>query len=537
MRKKTFIFASSLTLVLGLVSCGGLADSSSSVISGGEIDSEYYVVTFNFNDSSSRPYSLEVEKGKALEEGPTPSARVGYEFAGWYTDATEGTAISFPYTVTADISLYAHWEAAKFDVTFDYNYEGAPAAFTTEIEYNKTVSAPDVTPTREGFVFRYWAIDIEGTEQASFPYTVTKDVTFYASWRAEDIKVYTVTVHYGDYEGAPEDLVLEIEDGQELTRAMLVEPEKRSGYNFKGWSLTDGGELITLPLTPTGNMDIYAVWERVSYTVTYYYNYIDSPSREYTSASFYGGEEFNAPETDPTRPGYSFAGWYTSEKGGNKITFPTTGYRNLKYYAHWTSNPVVTDTFHAEYTAFDPSFNYPGYSGAAKGDECVIRTTANGAVVDEYPLNSARSAGNAYAVSYQYTSDAVIRFVINSTADVSGAKLSVNWSTEFDAEFAPTGECAYEITVNGSAVNYPATYLFGGRDDNGNPNVTPGPFVTTELGTIDIKEGANVIEMSPNNTMGTGTMQALAPVIDLIKVDGASGKLSWSPVYDNIDGK
>ncbi|MCR5078970.1 MAG: InlB B-repeat-containing protein [Bacilli bacterium] len=533
MRNKSFVFAASLSLLLGLTSCGG---GSTTSITSGEVIGDYYVVTFNFNDSSSRPYSLEVEKGKALEKAPTPSAREGYEFSGWYTEATSGTAVTFPYTVTANVSLYAHWEAAKYDVTFDYNYEGAPAASSVKIEYNKTVTAPETNPTRDKFVFRYWTLDKEGTNQASFPYTVKKNVTFYASWRADDIKVYTVTIHYGDYEGAPANATIEIEDGQQLTRAMITEPEKRSGYEFKGWSLTDGGEIITLPITPTANMDLYAVWEKVSYTVSFYYNYVGAPSSVYASSSYYGGEQFNAPETDPTRPDYVFSGWYTSEKGGNKVTFPTTGYRNLKYYAHWTSNPVTTDTFQAEYTEFDPTFNYPGYSGAAKGDECIIRTVASGAMVDNYPTNAVRPAGNAYAVSYQYTSDAVIRFEITASEAVSG-KLSVNWSSEFDAEFAPTGEYAYEITLNGSALSYPATYLMGGRDDNGVPNVTPGPFQLTELANISLKSGVNIIELSPNNNKGSGTMQALAPVIDYLKIDGATNKLSWTPIYDNINGK
>ncbi|MCR5490530.1 MAG: InlB B-repeat-containing protein [Bacilli bacterium] len=531
MRNRFLLLTTSLALIAGLASCdSGSSDNS------GQVNADCFVVTFNFNDSSSRPYKFEVDKGSALSEAPTP-AREGYDFIGWYTAESNGDKVTFPYTPTADATLYAHWDAAKFDVTFDYNYEGAPAATVVEVAYNETVSAPETDPTRDGFVFRYWTSNQEGTDKVDFPYLIKKSETFYASWRAEDIKVFTVTIHYGDYEGALPDATIEIEDGQQLTRSMITEPEKRSGYNFKGWSLTDGGETITLPITPTENMDLYAVWERVSYTVSYYYNYIDCPSSVFASESFYGGEQFNAPATDPTRPGHEFLGWYTAEKGGKVVTFPTTGYRNLKYYAHWKSNPVTTDIFHAEYTEFDPSFNYPGYSGAAKGDECVIRTTATGALVDEYPTNSARSAGNAYAVSYQYTSDAVIRFQITSSEAVSGAKLSVNWSSEFDAEFAPTGDCAYEITVNGSAVSYPSTFLAGGRDDNGNPNVTPGPFVLTELGSINIKEGVNVIEMSPNNSQGSGTMQALAPVIDYLKIDGATGKLSWSPFYDNIDGK
>ena len=541
MRKKSLLFASAL--LLSLASCGGQSSSSGGG-SGGD-DAEYYVVTFEFNDSSSRPYKKEVEKGTSIDAAPLPE-REGYEFLGWYRSLDGNEEVAFPYTVTANATLYAHWDAAKFDVTFDLNYEGAPAASVQEVAYNQTVSAPAESPLRDGFVFRYWTMDAEGSEQAVFPYLVKKDVTFYASWRADDVKVFTVTVHYGDYDGAPEDLKLEVEEGEPVTRAMVTEPDARSGYDFKGWSFTDGGELITLPFTPTEDTDLYAVWERKSYSLTFYSNYVDAPKEKYYETTYYGGDDIAAPTTDPTRDGYTFKGWYTANKGGNKVTFPTTGYRNLSYYAQWESLAKVTDTFHAEYCYFDPNANYPGYSGAAKGDQCVIRTNAEGVLVDGYPTNSTLAAGNGYAVSFQYSNNAIIRFEIEASEDISGAKFLINWSSEFDETYGPVSQkdgddylvVGYEIRVNGKAINYPETSLICAVDGNGQPVVEPGPFSLTELGTVDLVKGTNVIELQPNNDRVHGTMTATAPVTDYIKFEYAgSGALSWKPIYDNINSK
>ncbi|MBO5529410.1 MAG: InlB B-repeat-containing protein, partial [Bacilli bacterium] len=429
MRKKSILLVSSALLASTLAGCGG--QSSSAVTSGGgglPVIGNAYVVTFNFNDGSSRPMKKEVAKGTSLEKGPTP-VREGYDFMGWYTALEGGEQVTFPFAITADTSLYAHWDAAKLEATFYLNYEGAPEPTVVEVAYGQSVEPID-DPVRDKFVFRYWTLDPEGNLPAEFPYQMKKDVSFYASWRDEDTRVYTVTAHYGDYDGAPEDKVFTLEEGESLAKSSLPDPT-RSGYDFKGWSLTEGGEAITFPLTPTEDTDLYAIWELKTYNLDFAYNYVDSPSTYFLRTTYHGGENFDAPETDPTRDGYTFAGWYTAEKGGTKVKFPTTGYRNLKYYAHWESVPVVTDILHAEYCAFDPNFDYPGYSGQAKGDQCVIKTSAPGTLVDNYPMNSARASGLAYVVSYQYSNSAVLRFEFEASEDITGAKLLINWSAEF----------------------------------------------------------------------------------------------------------
>ena len=45
--------------------------------------------------------------------------RTGYTFKGWYTAAVNGTKINSPYTPTENITLYAHWEANKYTITFE----------------------------------------------------------------------------------------------------------------------------------------------------------------------------------------------------------------------------------------------------------------------------------------------------------------------------------------------------------------------------------------------------------------------------------
>jgi uncharacterized repeat protein (TIGR02543 family) len=51
----------------------------------------------------------------------------------------------------------------------------------------------------------------------------------------------------------------------------------------------------------------------------------------------YGGTLSNLP-TSPTRPGYTFGGWYTAASGGTQVTSSTSvPSANTTYYAHWTA--------------------------------------------------------------------------------------------------------------------------------------------------------------------------------------------------------
>ena len=50
--------------------------------------------------------------------------------------------------------------------------------------------------------------------------------------------------------------------------------------------------------------------------------------------------------TDPTRDGYTFAGWFTAASDGTQITAGTAHNQTADFtlYAQWTENPVTTTT-------------------------------------------------------------------------------------------------------------------------------------------------------------------------------------------------
>ena len=102
--------------------------SSSTILYANWIEYPPYNVTLEANDDNILPASIvpeikSVKRGMSMDE---PYAdRLGYTFKGWYTSPTSGNKITFPYTPTKDITLYARWEANKGTIIFDKIYSAA----------------------------------------------------------------------------------------------------------------------------------------------------------------------------------------------------------------------------------------------------------------------------------------------------------------------------------------------------------------------------------------------------------------------------
>lgn len=147
--------------------------------------------TVIFKDGDTEVSKTSVEKGKTVNE-PTAPTRDGFEFEGWYDGSTK---VGFPYEVTKDVTLKAHWkevkkpEVKKFTVTF--NSKGGSSVDTQTIVEGKTATKP-TAPTRKGYTFKGWYTD-DGVFVNKFNFTkpVTEDTTLYAKWEEDKPAVPT----------------------------------------------------------------------------------------------------------------------------------------------------------------------------------------------------------------------------------------------------------------------------------------------------------------------------------------------------------
>ena len=494
-------------------------------------------VKFDYNDGSSRPYSVLAVDGESVAI-PTTPVREGYEFSHWQTEKDGGDVVSFPYTPTSNVTLYAAWAAKNYTVTFDMNYNN-DKDIEKSVAYGETVEAPTASqmPTRNGYEFFEWQNKPEGGDTVSFPYTVKKDVTLYAIWSTGGI--YTIKID-ANYDGGESFEDLKVMAGKKIENKSMPKP-KRDGYTFKGWALSEdatASDIVKFPYEPADSLTLYAVWEKISYIITYKYNMIGGDSVGFAQyKNLYYGDTIPQPDTTPTRPGYTFAGWYTTSQGGEPVDFTKKVERTMNIYAHWTSGAVTTDTFHAEFTEFDPLEEFPGYSGAAYGAGVISAqgSTHSGIIhnASDYQTNSVVTTSEGHFVTYLYKRGATVRFKIYSTADTT-VTLQANLATEFvtGVTVGPTGDYAWQVKVNGTDLNYSPISFSGTLNAANNSS----PFALYTLGTINLKQGENVIEFitaNDNHAIG-GTTRAFAPMMDCIKLTGGSASLSYHPVYDNL---
>ena len=122
----------------------------------------------------------------------------------------------------------------------------------------------------------------------------------------------------------------------------------RPGYTFDGWfTAKTGGEKITSTskVTTFGVHTLYARWTPRQYTVTFDSN---GGTVSTTSKTVTYGETYASPRVlpEPTYPGHTFDGWYTTKTGGTRVTEDTvvTVTEDHTLYARWHLTPAKEPT-------------------------------------------------------------------------------------------------------------------------------------------------------------------------------------------------
>ena len=142
-----------------------------------------YTVSFNPNGGAVDPGSKTVTWGQPYGELPTPT-RTGYDFAGWYTKATGGQEVTSETIVnlTGNQTLYAHWTAKTYKVTFNPNGGTVDPGSKTVTWGQPYGELP--TPTRAGYNFVGWYTKTTGGQEVTSETVVnlTGSQTLYAHW-------------------------------------------------------------------------------------------------------------------------------------------------------------------------------------------------------------------------------------------------------------------------------------------------------------------------------------------------------------------
>ncbi len=128
------------------------------------------------------------------------------------------------------------------------------------------------------------------------------------------------------------------------TDVTFTKGSTKTGYTWKGWypaadgtgtawSTSDAN--LTLTATRTGNINVYACYNLVNYTITYNLDGGTNPVSPAPPTS-YTIESADIALPTPTKEGYVFAGWYSDAELTTPVsTIPTGSTGNKAFWAKW----------------------------------------------------------------------------------------------------------------------------------------------------------------------------------------------------------
>ena len=367
-----------------------------------------YTVTYDANGGQNPPPAQTKEAGETLILTKDTPTRSGYAFAGWAT-SKKSTTVSYQpgasYTRDANITLYAVWTTA-YTVKYDANGGNGEPDPQTKVK-NVALKLSEDEPTRAGYTFLGWATSRTATSPTYDPgdnYTNNANITLYAVW-SKIPATYTVTYDANGGTGAPASQTKT--EGVALKLSSTV--PTRSGYAFAGWATTDNAAVAQYQAggsyTDDASVTLYAVWKAV-YTVTYDANGGTGAPASQTKTE---GAALKLSTTEPTRTGYKFLGWATTDNAAvaqYQAGGSYTDDANVTLYAVWSK---VTVTYTVTYNANGGS-GAPDAQTKEAGETLIL--TKDTPTRSGYAFAGWATSSRSTTVSYQpgasYTKDASI---------------------------------------------------------------------------------------------------------------------------------
>ncbi len=216
----------------------------------------------------------------------------------------------------------------EYKVTFNSN--GGTSVRTQTVEEGKKAKEP-TDPTRAGYTFMGWYLDLDDIEEYDFDTKVTKNITLIAKWSSSTEASKGFVVSFETSDGSVR--TINVEPGQTIP---IPSTPTRYGYKFVEWQLN--GQTYDFSTPVTGDITLKAVWEEIEkYLVTFNSDGGSNISSKYV----YKGYRVSKP-TDPTKENYIFDGWYLN---GSLYDFTKPVYKNIELVANWREPYLFEVTF------------------------------------------------------------------------------------------------------------------------------------------------------------------------------------------------
>lgn len=320
-------------------------------------------ISFDYNYQGAPRKTTQYINSSSTVTTPNEPVRQHYKLKGWSTNPNGYGLVDLQKeTFSRDTILYAVWERIEISIVFDYNYENAPEDHVISINSGENAYYASY-PGRRGYEFIGWSTKSNdaGAIVDLYNQTFSQDTTLYAIWAKEKINII---FHYND-KGVTEPTVTQIESGATVTPPSNP---SRDGYDFIGWTrdyYNERNELLDLSSeTFTDYTNLFAVWEKKKFEITFDYNYDNSPNDSIQNVEFGNTAAFSE---EIIRNGYYIESWNTKEDGsGEEIDLTSKIFTEAAtLYAQWREgtsglvfdnyNQIITGYNGTEYNVVIPS--------------------------------------------------------------------------------------------------------------------------------------------------------------------------------------
>ena len=381
---------------------------------------------------------------------PADPAKEGYNFDGW-SPSVDTTVPSHDVTYTA---LFG---TGEYKVTFMVD---GSVYQSLSMDYGDVITTPAADPVKTGYTFGGWDGYVDG---ATVP---AEDVTFDALW---NVNQYNVVF---DVDG------VQTTSTQDYGTAIVVpaDPEKE-GYTFVGWSPAVAATV------PANDVTYVAQWTINKYKVTFV---VDDKVYSTTTQDY--GAEVTLPESDPSKEGYTFAGWSGYETGATVLA------EDVTYTAAWSVNQYKV-TFYVDDDNKDERMLDYGAEITLPSDPSKEGYTFIGwspVVAATVPANDVTYTAiwsvNQYTVTFVIDDDNKIDVTLDYGAEITLPSDPVKEGYTF------TGWSGYETgaTVPANDVTYTATW------EENVPDAVDAMENVTKDCVIYTLQGVRVTEMKKN---------------------------------------
>ncbi|MGL4588754.1 MAG: InlB B-repeat-containing protein, partial [Mycoplasmatales bacterium] len=297
---------------------------------------DIYNLVFNVNGASTKtPVGQEIPFGE-LATKVTDPVRAGYVFKEWNTKI-DGSGDTWDFSLSTmpatEVTLYAKWTPAKYELSFDTAGGNTPPVSQT-LEVQKFATSVKA-PTKVGSSFIGWNTKLDGSGR-SWNFTTTKmpaqDTKLFAQW--ETLK-YNLSFNVNGGETAtPATQTIAFEN-----LATAVNTPTRTGFTFKEWNTKLDGTGKKWDFSSTKmqafDQELYAVWTPNEIELSF-----DSQGGTPTPISqILPVLSLATKPVEPTKAGHTFTGWNTKLDGtGKSWNFSSSKmeFTPVKLFAIWT---------------------------------------------------------------------------------------------------------------------------------------------------------------------------------------------------------